>query len=75
MSQLISQGLCVQTGQQKTNQLTSQLIRGGSKIAAGSHGAPSDNKKRLEAFNFYHKGLQPRRLSSLICNSVNLVLQ
>ena len=73
MSQLISQGLCVQTAQQKTNQLTSQLIRDGSKTAAGSHGAPSDNKKRLETFIFYHKVLQPRRLSSLICNSMNLV--
>ena len=36
------------------------------------YGAPRDNNKRLETFNYYHKVLHTRGLSSPISNSVSM---
>ena len=72
MAQLISQCLFVQTSHKETSQLTFQRIRDGSSTAATSYGAPCDNNKRLETFNYYHKVLHSRRRSNPISDSVNM---
>ena len=70
MAWLIFQNLRVQAALQETNQLTFQCIRGGSRTAATSYGAPCDNNKRLETFNYCHKVLHPRRFNNPISASV-----
>ena len=71
MAQLISQCLHIETAHQETGQLSSQWVRGGSNTAAASYGTSCDNNTGLETFNYYHKVLHPRRLSSPTSNSAN----
>ena len=61
MAQLISQCLRVQTAHRETSQLTSS-----ESVADQAPLQPFDSNKRLETFNYYHKLLHPRRLSSPI---------